>query len=280
MTTLVLGTRGSDLALAQTRIVAEGLRAGHPGLVLEIRVIRTTGDRRLDLSLSDPGALEKGLFTRELEDALLSGAIDAAVHSLKDLPTEQPPALVVGAILERADPSDVLVSKHPGGVAGLPPAAAVGTSSPRRKAQLLALRADLRAVDIRGNVPTRLRKLKEDPGMDGLLLARAGLDRLGPSVVPEGVFVEVVPEILPAPGQGALAVECREDDPATRALLACVHHDETARCVNEERRLLRALGGGCSLPFAALATIENGALRVRTFPDPPVLHTQTDRPVR
>jgi hydroxymethylbilane synthase len=272
MNPIRLGTRGSDLALTQTRLVADALRAAHPGLVVETRIIQTSGDRRLDVSLSAPGALGKGLFTKELEDALLARTIDAAVHSLKDLPTEQPAGLTLGAILRRADPSDTLVSKTPGGLAGLPPGACVATSSPRRKAQLLRLRSDLRVADIRGNVPTRLRKLADDPSLHALLLAQAGLDRLGPGVVPPGLHVTVVPEILPAPGQGALAVECRADDTATLRLLRAVHHEETALCVGEERRLLHELGGGCSLPFAALAVMENGRLSVRTFwesDDPP-----------
>lgn len=265
MNTLILGTRGSDLALAQTRIVMEKLRAAHPRLAVEMRIIRTTGDRRLDVSLASPGPLEKGLFTKELEEALLGREIDAAVHSLKDLPTEQPAGLAIGAILERADPSDVLVSKREGGLAALPQGACVATSSPRRRAQLLRLRPDVKVVEIRGNVPTRLRKLSEAPAMDGLLLAKAGLDRLGTGVVPEGLFVAVVPEILPAPGQGAIAVECRDNDTETLGALQVLHHEDTARCVTEERRLLQGLGGGCSLPFAALAVVENGELRVRSF---------------
>jgi hydroxymethylbilane synthase len=268
MNTLILGTRGSDLALAQTRLVAAQLRAAHPALTVETRIIKTTGDRRLDVSLSAPGALEKGLFTKELEEALLAREIDAAVHSLKDLPTGQPAGLTLGAILERADPSDVLISKHPGGLDGLPAAASVATSSPRRKAQLLALRPGLRVVEIRGNVPTRLRKLFEDPGLDGLLLAKAGLDRLGHEIIPSGLHLSVVKDMLPAPGQGAIAVECREGDTATHAALNALHHADTALCVTEERRLLQQLGGGCSLPFAALAVIEDGELRVRTFLDP------------
>jgi hydroxymethylbilane synthase len=164
----ILGTRGSDLALAQARIVTEKLRAAHAGLEVTIRVIKTTGDRRLDLSLS--GSIERGLFTKELEQALIGGEIDAAAHSLKDLPTDQPDELVFGAILERADSSDVLVSKQPGGLAGLPIEAVIATSSPRRQVQLLLLREDLRVVEIRGNVPTRLRKLAADrSSMDSCL---------------------------------------------------------------------------------------------------------------
>jgi hydroxymethylbilane synthase len=265
MNTIILGTRGSDLALAQTRIVAEKLRAAHPELGVETRIIKTTGDRRLDVSLSSPGSLAKGLFTKELEEALLSREIDAAVHSLKDLPTEQPAGLELGAILERADPSDVLVTRLPGGLSGLAAHACVATSSPRRKAQLLKLRPDLRVAEIRGNVPTRLRKLAEDPALDGLLLAKAGLDRLGAAVVPAALHVAVIPEILPAPGQGAIAVECRAGDAPTLDLLSALHHIDTARCVQEERRLLQSLGGGCSLPFAALAVVLDGELHVKTF---------------
>jgi hydroxymethylbilane synthase len=265
MNPLVLGTRGSDLALTQTRLAARLLEAAHPGMTVEIRIIKTTGDQRLDVSLAAPGMLEKGLFTKELEDALLAGTIDAAVHSLKDLPTTLPPGLVVGAILERADPGDVLVTKAASGLAGLAAGDVVATSSPRRKAQLLTLRPDLAVREIRGNVPTRLRKLAEDPTLTGLLLARAGLDRLGPDIVPPGLFVHALPEFLPAPGQGAIALECRDGDTATLDRLGPIHHEDTARCVGEERRLLQELGGGCSLPFAALAVIENGELTVRTF---------------
>jgi hydroxymethylbilane synthase len=265
MKPFVLGTRGSKLALAQTRIVAAGLRREHPDLAIETRIFKTTGDRRLDIRLSAPGPLEKGLFTKELEDALLAGQITAAVHSLKDLPTDLPPGLRLGAILERGDPADVLVSKHSGGIPGLPASACVATSSPRRKAQLLALRPDLYTEEIRGNVPTRLRKLKDDPALDALLLAKAGLDRLGPAVVPGGLGVTVVPEILPAPGQGAIALEIRADDTQTAHLVRALHHEPTARCVEEERRLLRESGGGCGSPFAALAVIEKGALRIRLF---------------
>jgi hydroxymethylbilane synthase len=261
---ITLGTRGSDLALAQARIVADRLRAVHAGLKIDIKVIKTTGDKRLDLSLS--ASLEKGLFTKELEESLIAGKIDAAVHSLKDLPTDQHPDLVFGAILERADSSDVLVSKHPGGVAGLPIRAAVATSSPRRQVQLLLLRADLQVVEIRGNVPTRLRKLATDPSLQGLLLAKAGLDRLGAQIVPAGLHVTVVVQILPAPGQGAIAVECRKSDSASAALLRTIHHEDTALCVAAERDFLRAQGGGCHIAIAARAVIEDGRLILRTFP--------------
>lgn len=262
---IIFGTRGSDLALTQTKIVAGQLQAAHPGLEVETIIIKTTGDQRLDVSLSAPGALEKGLFTKELEEALMAGTIDAAVHSLKDLPTEQPAGLTLAAILERADPADMLVSKTAGGLDGLPIGARVATSSPRRRAQLLQLRSDLVVVDIRGNVPTRLRKLAEDPKLNGLLLAKAGLDRLGHQVIPTGLHAAVIPEILPAPGQGAIAVECRGNDTRVIDLLRVLHHEDTARCVLAERKLLTELGGGCSLPLGALATVENGEVRIRSF---------------
>lgn len=260
--TLILGTRGSDLALVQTRDVAARLGRAHPGLALEEKIIRTTGDKRLDVSLSSPGSLEKGLFTKELEEALLGGSVHSAVHSLKDLPTEQPPGLVVGAILERADLSDALASKHPGGWQGLPHGAVVATSSLRRKNQLLLLRPDLNVVEIRGNVPTRLRKVLDDPGLDALVVASAALARLGNTIVPDGLQVTVIEEMLPAPGQGAVAVECREDDEETRQLLVAIHHEPTALCVRAERELLHRLGGGCHLPLGARAVIEDGKLRL------------------
>jgi len=269
MSCLILGTRGSDLALTQTRIVAAKLMAALPALQIETKIIKTTGDQRLDVSLSAPGSLEKGLFTKELEEALYAGEIDCAVHSLKDLPTDLPSSLALGAILERADPSDILVSKYSGGLKALPLNATVATSSPRRKAQLLHLRSDLRVREIRGNVPTRLRKLAEDPSLDGLLLAKAGLDRLGHHIVPAGLHWEVIAEILPAPGQGAIAIECREEDSPTREILLSIHHEETARCVNAERDLLRSLGGGCSLPLGVLAWIEKGEVHLRSFPENP-----------
>ncbi len=265
MNKIIFGTRGSDLALTQTKIVAAQLQAAHPSLEIETVIIKTTGDQRLDVKLSAPGTLEKGLFTKELEEALLAGTIDAAVHSLKDLPTEQPPGLKLAAILERADPSDMLFSKTAGGLDGLPIGARVATSSPRRREQLLHLRSDLIVVDIRGNVPTRLRKLAEDPKMDGLLLAKAGLDRLGHGIIPTGLHAAVIPEILPAPGQGAIAVESRENDARVTELLRVLHHEDTARCVTAERELLKTLGGGCSLPLGALATVEDGEIRIRSF---------------
>ena len=263
MNSLTLGTRGSDLALVQTRDVALRLRAVVEGLVVTERIIRTTGDKRLDVSLSDPGPLDKGLFTKELEEALLRGEIHAAVHSLKDLPTEQPVGLVVGAILERANPADCLASRHLGGWQNLPHRATVATCSPRRKNQLLLLRPDLHVIEIRGNVPTRLAKILTTDHLDALIVARAALDRLGSQVVPPGLEISDIAEMLPAPGQGAVAIECRADDKATLAILETIHHEPTARCVNAERELLKALGGGCHMPLGTLATLEGDTLRLR-----------------
>jgi hydroxymethylbilane synthase len=262
MMKIILGTRGSDLALVQTRDVAARLGRAHPGLFTEETIIKTTGDKRLDIRLSEPGSLDKGLFTKELEEALLTGAVHAAVHSLKDLPTEQPPGLIIGAILERADLSDSLASKHAGGWQALPNGATVATSSLRRKNQLLLLRPDLKIVDIRGNVPTRLQKVLESPDIDGLVVASAALARLGEKVVPAGLHATVIEEMLPAPGQGAVAVECREEDTETRDLLAAIHHEPTALCVRAERELLHSLGGGCHMPLGTRAVIENGKLRL------------------
>ena len=262
MKKIILGTRGSELALVQTRETAIRLCQAHPELLVEQKIIKTTGDKRLDVSLSAPGSLEKGLFTKELEEALLRGEIHAAVHSLKDLPTELPPKLVVGAILEREDDSDCLASKHDGGVQGLPQGGIVATSSLRRKNQLLLLRPDLQTAEIRGNMATRLRKLLESDTLDGLILARAAINRLGPELIPEGLRVTVIEEMLPAPGQGAIGIECLEEDAETLRILAAIHHEDTARCVNAERDFLKNLGGGCSLPLGARATIKDGKVHL------------------
>lgn len=260
---IILGTRGSELALVQTRETAMRLREAHPDLQVELKVIKTTGDQRLDVSLSAPGQLDKGLFTKELEEALLLGEIHAAVHSLKDLPTELPPRLVVGAVLEREEDSDCLASKHDGGWRGLPLNAIVATSSLRRKNQLLLLRPDIRTTEIRGNMGTRLRKLIENESFDALILARAAIKRLGDDLIPAGIHVTVIDEMLPAPGQGAIGIECLEDDAETRRFLSAIHHEATALCVNAERDFLKKLGGGCSLPLGARATLVDGKVHLR-----------------
>lgn len=264
MTPFILGTRGSELALAQTRITSLLLDPVLAGRPLETQIIKTTGDKNLAASLTELGALDKGLFTKELEEALFAQKIHVAIHSMKDLPVEMPPGLVIGAILQRADPSDVLISKHPGGISGLPQGATVATSSPRRRFQLLQLRPDVNVVEIRGNVPTRIRKVLADDKTDALMLAKAGLDRLGSDVVPASLYVSVEEEILPAPAQGAIAIQCRAEDAETLAILARIHHEDTARCVQAERQLLAALGGGCHLPLGTLARIVNGRVVLRS----------------
>lgn len=258
MTRVVIGSRGSELALTQANYIAERLRAVEPGLVVEVRIISTKGDRITDVPLSQVGG--KGLFTKELEVALLAGEIDLAVHSLKDLPTELPEGLTVGAIPEREHPADALISASGAGLMNLLHGAKVGTSSTRRQVQLKAARPDLVLVDLRGNVPTRLKKL-ETEGLDAIILAAAGLNRLGLS---EHITELLAPEImLSAVGQGALGIEIREDDHVLKALLARIHHPATAAAAMAERALLSAMGGGCQVPLGALAEVEGDQLHLR-----------------
>jgi len=247
-----LGTRGSPLALRQTDQVAEALAA--EGATPTIVAIRTTGDELAEVPLH---RLEtRDAFTRQLDHALLAGEVDAAVHSLKDIPTDLPDGLVIAAISRRADARDALLTR---GVpwSGLPARAVVATCSLRRRAQLLHARPDLRMVDIRGNVATRLARLEATPAWDATVLAVAGLVRLGLSArITEALDPAV---LLPAPGQGAIAVVARAEDPRTGALLrTAIHHGETAACVTAERALLHRLEGGCSAPVAALATPIDG----------------------
>lgn len=250
--TCVIGTRTSKLALWQTNHVKHQLETHWPGLNCRLETFITKGDKTLDKPLPEIGG--KGLFTAELEAALLDGRIDIAVHSLKDLPVADAGGLTVGAISARADVRDVLITHHPQWTLGnLPPGATVGTSSLRRQAQLLQARPDLRVLPIRGNVDTRLRKVKEGH-YDAAVLAAAGLTRLGlEEHVAQYLPLEVM---LPAPGQGALAVQCRADDGETLALLTPLNDENTRRCVLAERAFLDALGSGCSLPVAAYATIQ------------------------
>jgi len=253
--TIRLGTRGSALALAQSRLVASALAQARPGLSVALSVIKTEGDVNAGASLTGSGG--KGLFTKEIEDALLAGTIDLAVHSLKDLPTTVPDGLTVAAIPERADPRDVLVAGEARTIEDLPARARVGTGSPRRSCQLLARRPDLVITPVRGNVDTRVRKLLRGE-FDALVLAAAGLDRLGLEVpgrapIPPGIC-------LPAPGQGALALETRAEDTATRRLVEALHDPAAASCTTAERSYLAALGVGCLAPAAALARIEAGRL--------------------
>ena len=245
MSRVRIGTRGSALALWQARHVQERLTAlGHD---VELRVIVTTGDKVLDRRLESVGG--KGAFLKEIEEALLAGEVDLAVHSLKDVPTVLPEGLALCTILERADPRDALLSGS-GGLAALPPGARVGTTSLRRRALLQVLRPDLRLEDLRGNVDTRIRRLREGR-FDAIVLAAAGLGRLGrASEITEYLDPRA---FLPAPGQGAIALECRRSDEALRAALLPLDHAETARAVTAERAFLEALGGGCNVPLGAHA---------------------------
>lgn len=251
MTALIFATRPSRLARWQTRHVIEQLQAAWEDLVCEEVVITTRGDRILDRPLPEIGG--KGLFTHELEQALRSGRVHAAVHSLKDLPTESPSGLAVEVIPERADARDALVCPAGLSLDDLPPGAVVGTSSVRRQAQLLARRPDLQVASLRGNVDTRVRKVEEGQ-YDAIVLAAAGLQRLGL----EDRVTEVLPldVMLPAPGQGALAVQCRSEDAATLRRLAAIDHAPSRLAATAERSFLNYLGGGCSLPVGAFATVE------------------------
>jgi hydroxymethylbilane synthase len=283
----ILGTRGSHLALAQSNLVADALQQACPDRAVELKIIQTKGDQRLDLSLQSTTSLDKGLFTKELETALAAREIDLAVHSLKDLPTSLPPGFALGAILPREDPADVLLTKSPHCPLTEKHPHLVATSSPRRAQQFRQLLPGCAIREIRGNVPTRLRKLRDTPELDGLILALAGLKRLGladpqgrwlpglptePSPPPvhqsyqpqqatpapdlsefSPLHLHPLPALLAAPGQGAIAVEIREDDTPLATALQALHCPTTAACVAAERALLLLLGGGCHLALGTLA---------------------------
>jgi hydroxymethylbilane synthase len=254
MTVLKLGTRGSPLALVQANMVKDALFAAH-GIACEIHVVKTTGDRVQDRALAEIGG--KALWTKELDRALLEGEIDFAVHSMKDVETIRPPAIALAAMLERADVRDRLVGAP--NLAAIRRSGVVGTSSPRRSAQVRRARPDVSVVLFRGNVDTRLAKLAAGDA-DATLLAAAGLARLGRSDVGTPIAID---DMLPAPAQGAVGIECRADDAKTAGLLAAIDHAATSRAVRCERALLAALDATCHSPVAALATVENGALRLR-----------------
>lgn len=251
-----LGTRGSDLARWQTDYVKILLEQAWPDRRFEIEIFTTRGDKIIDQPLPAIGG--KGLFTAELEAALRDGRIDMAVHSLKDLPTESPEGLAVGAIPERANVRDALVSRDGHVLQTLPQGAVIGTSSRRRAAQLLSYRPDFEIRDIRGNVPTRVRKA-QDGDYDAVVLACAGLERLDmQAAISEQLALRVM---LPAPGQGALGVQCR-DDADSLALLKPIDHDQTRLAVTAERAFLNGLGGGCAVPIAAYAHLDGDYLKL------------------
>ncbi len=278
---LIIGTRGSALSLQQTQLVIDDLRRVHPGLEIVVRRIRSEGDRAYGVPLSQMGG--RGVFVKEIEAALLAKDVDVAVHSLKDMPSESTwewfydnvqsdggdmtsdkssqaaPGLIIAAYTEREDPRDVLVTRHQCSLMELPAGAKLGTSSPRRAAQMRALRPDLQIVEIRGNVDTRLRKSDTDD-YDAIVLAAAGLIRMSWENRVSQYFEPE--ECLPAVGQGAMAVQVREDDTEAIALVSAVDHGPTRAEVTAERAFLRALGGGCQVPFACLGQVRNGRLAV------------------
>jgi len=278
MKPIILGSRGSPLALAQTRRIMAELKRAWPGRNFEIHVIKTLGDRLAEKTTGGNLKLGKGLFTVELERALLSGEIDLAVHSLKDLPTSSPEGLMLAAIPKRVDARDVLITRGTDPVPEMPEeglatasgtlrrvllgpklryGAILATGSPRRAAQLGLIRADLVTVAIRGNIDTRLRKLRENEQWSGLILAAAGLERLKPDVTGLSVMHLPFSQMLPAPGQGALALETRMEGSAdVRTLVRALHDPVTAAAVTAERMFLQALGGGCGERIAAYAEVE------------------------
>jgi hydroxymethylbilane synthase len=254
---MIIGTRGSDLALWQANYIKDKLCTFFSDTQFEIKVIRTTGDQLQDVALSKIG--DKGLFTRQIETELLEGKIDFAVHSLKDLQTVQPDGLMIGAVCQREQPNDVLISKKYSSIAELPQGAVVATGSLRRRSQLLNMRPDLSIVEIRGNVPTRLKKFAESE-LDGMILAYAGLHRLKL----DDAFCHLIPTetMLPAVGQGAVAVEVRTGDQAVLEMAERLNDVTTRTCVTAERAFLRRLEGGCQVPIGALASVEGGSLKL------------------
>jgi len=250
-----IGTRGSKLAMTQANYVAACLKKIAPEISTEICVIKTTGDIMQDVSLLNIGG--KGVFVKEIEDALLSGTIDLAVHSMKDVPTENPEGLKFAAILPREDARDVLVSRGNKKIEFMPRGAKIGTGSMRRASQILAIMPDVAIVPLRGNLDTRLKKI-ETENLAGVILAAAGMKRMG--------FAEKITQylpietMLPAVGQGALGLEIRDNDEVLKKILAKLNHEPTHREVTAERSYLRALGGGCRLPIAAFAKIDGGQL--------------------
>ncbi len=257
---VIIGTRGSDLALWQAKYVKAQLEERFPDDEFEIKVISTTGDEVLNVALSKIG--DKGLFTRQIESQLLDGEIDLAVHSLKDLQTSQPDGLRIGAVCEREISSDVFISRTGQPIQELPQGARVATGSLRRRSQLLSYRPDLVVEEIRGNVPTRLRKFDES-NLDGMILAYAGLNRLGFS----DRITQLIPTeiMLPAVGQGAVAIEIRDGNDEVNRMVAELDHPATRVCVRTERAFLKRLEGGCQVPIGAMATVDGEAVTLTGF---------------
>ena len=254
---LVIGTRGSKLALFQANLVKSKLEKAYPNLVVVINVIKTKGDKILDVALSKIG--DKGFFTKEIQDALYKEVVDIAVHSLKDLPTELPKGTRLGAILERANHKDVLVSVDGKKLADFTSEDKIATSSLRRKSQLIQINKEVQVIEIRGNVDTRIRKM-HNGHCQGIIMAAAGIERLGL----HDHITEYLNEnqMLTAPGQGAIAIEIRDKDKEVLELLSVLNHIESAICVSAERSFLNRLDGGCQIPFAAHATIDGTILSI------------------
>ena len=256
---VLVGSRGSGLALRQTEEVLEQLRALEPDVDFQVLTVKTQGDVASEAPLASLG---RAIFVQEIERALLDGELDAAVHSLKDMPTNLPDGLAIGAVCKRLDPRDVLVNRWDCPLAELPASARIGTSSPRRAAQLLSLRPDVEALPIRGNVDTRLRKARGDD-YDGVIVAAAGVTRLGlAEQVAEYLSAE---DFVPAPGQGALAVEVRRGDDELLDLVSRVEDSPTKRAVTAERAFLEILGGGCQLPVGVYARVDGETMVVTAF---------------
>ncbi|MEE9264032.1 MAG: hydroxymethylbilane synthase [Vicinamibacteria bacterium] len=260
MRALRVGTRGSELALAQTRGIVATLKQRLPDIEIEIQVIKTTGDVVTDVPLSQVG--DRGLFIKEIENALLDGSVDFAVHSMKDLPSSLPSGLTIAAVTARLDPRDVLISREARSIEALPRNGPLATGSLRRRSQVLALRPDLRVVALRGNITTRLRKFDES-SWDSMILASAGLTRLG---LEERIVTAIpVDQMLPAVGQGALGLEARADDPEVLECLTSLNDEESATAVTAERALLRRLQGGCQVPIGAHGRILESGLVLEAY---------------
>ena len=268
---IVLGTRGSQLARAQAHLVEKAIRVARPHLNIEMQIIATKGDKAARPPASDLRRGRKGIFTAEIERSLLAGEVDVAVHSAKDLPSEISPGAEIAAVLPRAPTDDVLVSRGRGGLAALQEDATIATGSVRRRHQLLWKWPDLKIVDLRGNVPTRLRKLAEND-WDAIVLARAGLERLGLSLAQGEInfedrkfFLEALPReiFLSAGGQGIIAMQIRADDERVRAIVGLVNDRETLLCLRAEREFLRLLHGDCNSPVGVQATLKDGMMKLR-----------------
>jgi hydroxymethylbilane synthase len=298
---ILIATRGSALALAQANMVAAQCRAAFPDVRFELKIIKTTGDKLQKASMAKPDAsLPKGLFTKELEVALLEGTADLAVHSLKDLPTDLPTGLILAATPPRADVRDVLIYRGPklGGLkphaklADFPQGATIATSSTRRKAQLQVVRPDLNIVELRGNVATRMRKVAEQPELHATVLALAGITRLNFSLnadgtisgeaVPDGLLASVLDldAMLPCVGQAAIGIEIRANDPRLAKICETLNHAGTFQCVTAERAFLHGMGGGCQSPVAAHAEVAGDRITLRaiSFRDGPAKRAAASRP--